>query len=55
MFWAVVVVVVAFGVVCPYFGYRAGAEQAEDAAGLIGGYAFGAADVLLMVIGRPFS
>lgn len=56
LFWAIFIVIVGFGAVCLFFGYRAPAEKAEDAAKLIrGGYGFIAVGVAMYVIRRLFS
>ncbi|MBN1361798.1 MAG: hypothetical protein JW993_14475 [Sedimentisphaerales bacterium] len=56
LFWVVVIIVLGFGLVCLYFGYRAPADRAEEAAKLIrGGYAFIAGGVVLALVRRYFS
>ena len=41
LFWGIFVILVGFGAVCLYFGYRAPAEKAQEAAKLIrGGWGF---------------
>ena len=41
LFWGIVVILVGFGAVCLFFGYRAAAEKAPEAVKLIhGGYGF---------------
>lgn len=55
LFWAILVVIIGFGVVCLFFGYRAPAEKAQEAARLIrGGYGLIVAGVALYVIRRFF-
>jgi high-affinity Fe2+/Pb2+ permease len=56
IFWVIFLVLVGFGAVCLFYGYRAPAEKAEEAARLIrGGYGFIAAGVVMLVIRRFFS
>ena len=56
IFWSIFAVFVGFGAVCLFFGYRAPAEKAEDAAKLIrGGYGFFAVGIVMYVIRRLFS
>ena len=56
LFWGIVVFLVGFGAVCLFFGYRAPAEKAHEAAKLIrGGYGFIAVGVLMYAIHRFFS
>ena len=55
LFWAVVIILIGFVVVCLYFGYRAPPEKAKDAARLIhNGYVQIGAGVALVVIRRFF-
>ena len=56
LFWAIFLLLVGFGAVCLYYGYRAPTEKAEEAAKLIhGGYGFIAAGVAMLVIRRFLS
>jgi len=56
LFWGVFVLLVGFGAVCLFFGYRAPAERAQEAATLIhGGYGFTSVGALMYVIRRFFS
>ena len=56
LFWVIFLVLVGFGAVCLYYGYRAPTEKAEEAAKLIhGGYGFIGAGVAMLVIRRFFS
>jgi hypothetical protein len=56
LFWIIVAIFVGFGLVCLFFGYRAPAEQAQEAATLIrGGYGFIAFGVTLWAARRFFS
>ena len=56
LFWAIFLLFVGFGAVCLYYGYRAPAEKAEEAARLIrGGYTFIAAGIVMVVIRRFFT
>jgi hypothetical protein len=49
------VILVGFGAVCLFFGYRAPVEKAEAAATLIrGGYGFVISGILMYVIRRFF-
>lgn len=53
LFWVAVIIVMGFGIVCLYFGYRAPPDKAAEAARLIrGGYAFIAAGPALVIIRR---
>jgi hypothetical protein len=56
LFWIIVAIFVGFGLVCLFFGYRAPAEKAQEAAGLIrGGYGFIALGVAIWAARRFFS
>ena len=53
LFWMIFLVLVGFGAVCLFYGYRAPEEKAQEAARLIrGGYSFIAAGVGMLVIRR---
>jgi len=55
LFWGIFVILVGFGAVCLFFGYRAPVEKAEAAATLIrGGYGFVISGILMYVIRRFF-
>ena len=55
LFWGILVLLVGFGLVCLFFGYRAPAQKAQEAAKLIrGGYGFLAAGAAMYVIRRLF-
>ncbi len=55
LFWGLFGILVGFGAVCLFFGYRAPAEKDQEAARLIhGGHAFIAASVLMYVVRRFF-
>jgi len=56
LFWIIVVIFVGFGLVCLYFGYRAPAEKAQEAAQAIrGGYGFITFGVAIWAVRRFFS
>ena len=56
LFWVIFFVLVGFGAVCLFYGYRAPAEKAQEAAKLIrGGYAFIAAGIGMLIIRKLFS
>ena len=56
LFWGIAVLLVGFGAVCLFFGYRAPAEKAQEAAKAIhGGYGFVAAGGLMYVLRRFFN
>jgi hypothetical protein len=51
--WVIVVLLIGFGVVCLFFGYRAGPEKAAEAAKAIrGGWGFIAAGAGMYLIRR---
>ena len=55
LFWGIVVFLVGFGAVCLFFGYRALAEKAQEAATAIhGGWGFIAVGVVMCLIRRFF-
>lgn len=55
LFWAILVVVIGFGIVCLVCGYRAPAEKGQEAAKLIrGGYGLIAAGVGMYAVRRLF-
>ncbi len=55
LFWAILVVIIGFGVVCLFFGYRAPADKAQEAAKLIrGGYGLIAGGVGMYAVRRFF-
>lgn len=55
LFWGIVVLLVGFGAVCLFFGYRAPAEKADEAAKAIrGGWGFIAAGAGMYLVRRFF-
>jgi hypothetical protein len=55
LFWAILVVIIGFGVVCLVFGYRAPADKAPEAAKPIrGGYGLIAGGVGMYAVRRLF-
>lgn len=55
LFWAILIVLVGSGAVCLFLGYRAPAEEADEAAQLIRhGYALITAGLIMWVIRRFF-
>ena len=55
LFWGIFVLLVGFGAVCLFFGYRAPPAKAQEAAKAIhGGYGFIAVGALMYVIRRFF-
>ena len=56
LFWIIVAIFVGFGLVCLFFGYRAPAEKAREAAKLIrGGYGFIAVGAAIWAVRRFFA
>jgi hypothetical protein len=55
LFWGIFPVLVGFGAMCQFFGYRAPPEKVQEAAALSrGGYGFISAGVLMCVMRRFF-
>jgi hypothetical protein len=55
LFWAIFLILVGFGAVCLFFGYRAPAEKTQEAAKLIrGGWGFIAVGTGMYIIRRFF-
>jgi hypothetical protein len=53
LFWAIFVILVGFGAVCLFFGYRAPAAKVQEAAKLIrGGWGFIAVGIGMYIIRR---
>jgi hypothetical protein len=56
LFWMIFLILVGFGAVCLFFGYRAPVEKAQEASKLIrGGYGFIATGFVMLVVRRLFS
>ncbi len=56
LFWIIVTIFAGFRLVCLFFGYRAPAQKAQEAAKLIrGGYGFVAFGVAIWAVRRSFS
>jgi predicted CDP-diglyceride synthetase/phosphatidate cytidylyltransferase len=55
LFWGIVVLLIGFGAVCLFFGYRAPAEKADEAAQAIrGGWGFIGVGVAMYLVRRFF-
>ena len=56
IFWTIFLILVGFGIVCLYFGFRAPVEKGEEAMKLIaGGLCFIVAGVAMLIYRRFFS
>jgi hypothetical protein len=56
LFWIIFLILVGFGAVCLFYGYRAPVKKAQEASKLIrGGYGFIASGFVMLVVRRLFS
>jgi len=56
IFWAVIVIVVGFGIVCLFYGFGAPPDKAEEASKLIrGGFGFIAFGIVACLIRKSFT